>query len=399
MNSQSKQGSTIGAILLITGCCIGSGMLGLPVVSAAAGFIPSTLAMIFAYLFACSTGLFLVESALWFNEKVHLISLCKFSLGKIGKWIAWSFFCFLFYCLFVAYIEGGGQLFTSLISVLFQETFSREVGIFLCVLVVSFIVYTGTRSVSYISRVFLIGLAISYGALVALGIPHIEGEQLLHKNWGAAAATIPILFICFGYQNLVPTVLYYVKKNVKMVRQAIFIGNFIPFCVYFIWNFVILGILPDMDVEKIVSQGDMVTGLLKKAAESQSVIFFANTFSFFAIITPFAASTLAFLDFLKDGLKKVPLFQHDGFLFGCVLVPPTIFTLLYPNLFLSALGFAGGFVDAVLFGILPVLIVWVGRYRMQMTGPYRVQGGKVTLSVVFAFALAVLLYRLWNMFF
>ncbi len=393
-----KQGSAIGATLLITGSCIGSGMLGLPVVSAAAGFIPSTLAMILAYLFACSTGLLLVEAALWFEDKVHMISLCKFTLGKTGKWVAWSFFCFLFYCLFVAYIEGGGQLFTSLISFLFEGTFSREIGIFLCVLVVSGIVYTGTRSVSYISRVFLLGLAISYGALVVLGLPQVEASQLLHKNWTAAAATIPILFICFGYQNLVPTVIYFVKKNVKVIRQAILIGNFIPFCVYFLWNFVILGILPDMDVSKIVSEGDMVTGLLKKASESSSVIFFANAFSFFAIVTPFAVSTLAFLDFLKDGLKKVPFFQNDALLFGCVLIPPTIFTLIYPNLFLAALGFAGGFVDAVLFGILPVMIVWVGRYRKNMQGPYTVAGGKLTLGLVFSFASAVLLYRLSKMF-
>ncbi len=41
-----KQGSAIGATLLITGCCIGAGMIGLPVVSAKAGFIPSMLAML-----------------------------------------------------------------------------------------------------------------------------------------------------------------------------------------------------------------------------------------------------------------------------------------------------------------------------------------------------------------
>lgn len=393
-----KQGSAIGAILLITGSCIGSGMLGLPVVSAAAGFIPSTLAMALAYLFACSTGLLLVEAALWFDGKVHMISLCKETLGNEGKWVAWSFFCFLFYCLFVAYIEGGGQLFTSLISFLFKGSFSREVGIFICVLVVSCIVYTGTRFVSYISRVFLVGLAISYGFLVVLGLPQVEGQQLLHKNWTAAAATIPILFICFGYQNLVPTVIYFVKKNVKMIRQAILIGNFIPFCVYLLWNFLILGILPDIDVSKVVAEGDMVTGLLKKASESSSVIFFANAFSFFAIVTPFAVSTIAFLDFLKDGLKKIPFFQNDALLFGFVLIPPTIFTLVYPNLFLSALGFAGGFVDAVLFGILPVMIVWVGRYRKGLQGPYTVGGGKGTLSLVLLFSIGVILYRLTKMF-
>ncbi len=392
-----KQGSTLGATLLIAGCCIGAGMLGLPVVSAVAGFIPSLCAMILTYFFATTTGLLLVEAALWFDHKVHLISLTQHTLGPVGKWVAWMFFLFLFYCIFVAYIDGGGQLFTNLLSALFGGSFPREVGVFLCVIIVGAVVYTGTKSVSYVSRIFLLGLAISYGALIVLGLPYVKGEMLMHQNWKASLATIPILFICFGYQNLVPTVIYYVKKNIRSIRRAIYIGNLIPFIIYALWNFVILGILPDMDVSKVVRQGDMVTGLLQKASESSAVLFFASTFSFFAILTPFMASTLAFVDFFKDGFKKIPLFHNDSFVFGCVLVPPTICTLLYPHLFLSALGFAGGFIDAVLFGIIPVLIVWIGRYYRKMRGPYEVFGGKPLLSVVFLFALAVLLYRVYGM--
>ncbi len=388
---------TFSATLFIAGCCIGAGMLGLPVVSAPAGFIPTTLAMIITYFFATTTGLLLVEAALWFENRVHLISLCDFALGRIGKWVAWTFFLFLFYCLFVAYIEGGGQLFTSLLSTLFSKTFSREVGIFVCVLFVGSIVYLGTKAVGVLSRMFLIALAISYGALMMFGIPHIQATQLLHTNWKAAFATIPILFICFGYQNLVPTIIYYVSKNVHSIRRAIYIGTLIPFIIYSLWNFVILGILPDMDLSKIVHQGEMVTGLLQKASESPSVLFFANTFSFFAILTPFMASAIAFVDFFKDGLKNVTLFQYDPIVFAAVLVPPTLFTLFHPNLFLSALGFAGGFIDAVLFGILPVLIVWVGRYVNKMKGPYQVAGGKFVLGIVFLFSLGVLLYRVSGM--
>lgn len=392
---------SVSATLLIAGCCIGAGMLGLPVVSSVAGFIPSTLAMILTYFFATTTGLLLVEAALWFDQKVHLITIAQFALGKIGKWVAWAFFLFLFYCLFVAYIEGGGQLFKDLIDPFIEGGVPREAGILAFVIVVGGIVYVGTQAVSYLSRVFLLGLAISYGSLVFLGLPYIQGEPLMHRNWIAGLGTIPILFICFGFQNLVPSVIYYLKKNVTAIRRSIYLGTLIPFVVYALWNFVILGILPGADTDefkKIVDQGGMVTGLLEKASNSTSVLFFAGAFSFFALLTPFMASTLAFVDFLKDGFKKFPKLQNDSIIFVCVLAPPTIFTVLNPNLFLSALGFAGGFIDAVLFGILPVLIVWVGRYKEKMKGPYQVAGGKALLSAVFIFSLAVLIYRLWTMF-
>lgn len=389
-----KSASLVGATLLITGCCIGAGMIGLPVVSAAAGFIPSTVAMILCYFFATTTGLLLVEAVFWFDHKVHLISMAEFALGKAGKWIAWTFFLFLFYCLFVAYIDGGGRLFTDLLSSLLGSSLPREVGVFLCVFIVGAVVYVGTQAVSYVSRLFLLGLAISYGALVTLGVPHIEGKQLLFQNWKAAVATIPILFICFGYQNLVPTVVYYAKKDLRVIRLAVFIGVLIPFLIYSLWNVVILGMLP-ADGPKI--QSDMVAGLLQKAAEAPSVIFFANVFSFFAILTPFMASAIAFVGFFRDGFKHLPKFQYDPIIYAFVLLPPTFFTLLYPHLFLSALGFAGGFVDAVLFGILPVLIVWVGRYGKKMDGPYRLTGGKPLLAAVFVFSAAVLCYRLSTM--
>lgn len=401
MTTLEKQGSTIAATLLIAGCCIGAGMLGLPVVGALAGFLPTTLAMVIVYFFATVTGLLLVEATLWFDHKVHLLSLAQFSLGKAGKWITWSFFLFLFYCLFVAYTSGGGDLATEYLSDVMGRDIPREVGIFLTAFLVGFFIYLGTHAVSYISRLFLFIMALSYGALIVLGLPHVQVSELLHRDWSASLATVPILFICFGYQNMIPTVLHYVKKNVRSIRYAIFFGNLIPFLVYSLWNFVILGMLKNPTPEtlaKVVNQGEMVTGLLQATTQSESILFFVNVFSSFALLTPFLLCALAFVDFLKDGLKHFPpFFQRDSIAYALVLIPPTLFSIVRPHLFLSALGFAGGFIDAVLFGILPVLIVYVGRYVKHRRGPYVVPGGKPLLFVVLAFALAVVVYRLTAM--
>lgn len=392
----TKEGNTLGATLLITGCCIGAGMIGLPVMSAMAGFIPSTLAMFFCYLFATGTGLLILEATLWFDQKVNLISMAGFALGKAGRAVTWSLFLFLFYCLFVAYIDGGGQLFSNMLSTLFHQPVAREIGIIGCVSFVGLIVYGGTKTVSYVSRIFLFGLAFSFCVLLSLGVPHIEGEKLLYTNWDAVYSTLPILLVCFGYQNLIPTLTYYVKKDVSAVRTAIFVGNLIPFLLYFVWNFVILGILPDgnsMDFAQIVSQSDMVTGLLEKASESNSVLLFAKAFSFFAILTPFMANTMSFVDFLKDGLNISKKSKYDLSIYGLVLVPPTLLTLLFPHLFLKALGAAGGLADVLLFGVLPVMIVGIGRYVKKIKGPFIAPGGKLFLMTILLFSVGLLLIR------
>ena len=253
----------------------------------------------------------------------------------------------------------------------------------MCVSFVGAVVYGGTRAVSGVCRLLLFGSALSYLAMLSLGLPHVQGQRLLYADWSATLATLPILLVCFGYQNLIPTLTYYTQKNIKALRTAIFVGNLIPFLIYFLWNFVILGLLP----QGIACESHMVTGLLEKASESESVLFFAIAFSFCAILTPFIANTLTFVDFLKDGLKT----SKELAIYGLVLIPPTLLTLFYPNLFLKALGIAGGFADVILFGLLPVSIVWIGRYHKNAKGPFTAPGGKLFLIIVLLFSLGFLL--------
>src|SRR5690242_13530821 len=101
MKSSSSFKSVFGGTLLVTGCCIGAGMIGLPIRTALAGFMPSTVAMVLCYLFTTVTGLFLLEATLWFDEKVNFPTIVESVLGKIGKLVAVFLFLALFYSLFV----------------------------------------------------------------------------------------------------------------------------------------------------------------------------------------------------------------------------------------------------------------------------------------------------------
>src|ERR1700733_232103 len=105
-----KSGSLPGAILLISGCCIGAGMLGLPVLSALAGFVPSLCMFLLSWLFMTATALLLLEVNLQFKEEVNIVSMAEKTLGLPGKLAAWGCFLFLFYAIGVAYLAGSGDL-------------------------------------------------------------------------------------------------------------------------------------------------------------------------------------------------------------------------------------------------------------------------------------------------
>lgn len=390
-----KTKGAFGATLLITGCCIGAGMIGLPVMSALAGFMPSTLAMVLCYLFTTTTGLLLLEATLWFEHQVNLPSIVELTLGKLGKTITLILFLFLFYCLFVAYLDGGGLLFADILSSIFHTPVSREIGIVTCVSLVGIITYAGTKIVDGLNRALLLGLIISYLILVSVGLPKVSQENLVHVDWTAALATIPILLICFGYHNLVPSLTYYLKKNVNAIRFAIIVGNLIPFFIYFLWNFVILGILSAVDTSA-AKEANLVTELLQNASQSFSIIFFIKTFSLLAMLTSFLPNAISFVDFLRDGFKKTFHTEQKNklILYGFVFVPPLICTLFYPNMFLQALGFAGGFIDVLLFGVLPATVILVGRNVKKMAGPYQVAGGNFTPIVILLISLLVLFLKL-----
>ncbi len=66
--------------------------------------------------------------------------------------------------------------------------------------------------------------------------------------------------------------------------------------------------------------------------------------------------------------------------------------ILYPNIFLVALGYAGGISCAFLFGLMPPVMAWVGRYIKRYPQEERqLPGGKPLLAglIVFAFLILV----------
>lgn len=382
-----------GATMLITGCCIGVGMIGLPVVSNLAGFMPASLAMLLCYMFTTVSGLLLLEATLWFSEKVNLPSIANSTLGKPGKVLTVFLFLFLFYSLFVAYLDAGGALFAQMLNYVLPFTLSHTAGTLLCMVFIVSVSYAGAVYTDGFNRVMILGMVLAYVALVALGMPYVTEQSLLLADWPQMFRVFPILLICFGYQNLVPSVTYYLEKDVKMVRLAIIIGNFVPFLVYIIWNYVIIGMLNN-GASTVTSDAVIVSDLLQSVGKpSAEVLFTIKAFSLFAMLTSFLPSTMSFVDFVKDGFHdylRVQTRFADALVYTLIFLPATICALHYPQVFLTALSFAGGFIDVLLYGVLPAMVILLGRRVYSAEGGYRVFGGVYTPLLILAVSLVLL---------
>jgi tyrosine-specific transport protein len=391
MQSQSiKKGNLLGGVLLIAGCCIGAGMLGLPVLSALAGFVPSVFTFLICWLFMVTTGLLLLEVNSWFSEEVSIVTMAEKTLGPIGKAVSWLVFLFLFYSIMVAYVAASGSLVTDFIERFTSLYVHNWVGSLIFCLLFGLLIYLGTGAVDQFNRFLMLGLIIAYVCLVVMGAGHVDTSLLRHQDWKATTVVVPAVIISFGFHNLIPSLKTYFNGHLRPLKWAIVIGSAIPLLIYLIWEWLILGIVPLEEFRGALNQGEMATQALKAAVGSSWILDVAEVFAFFAIITSFLSVALSFVDFLADGLSIEKSPKGKVLLNAFVLLPPFIFALFYPSIFLMALNYAGGFGAVILFGVLPALMVWKGRYQQHMNFPEIVPGGKPVLLTVMSIAVAIM---------
>ena len=353
-------GRLFGAILLVAGCSIGAGMLGIPVLSALGGFIPSLILFIICWLFMVATGLLMLEVNLSCSKDANISSMADETLGKKGKWISLLLFAFLFYSLMVAYTAASGSLITDFFLGFFGWKIPSWMGSLGFVILFGLLIYIGTHVVDLFNRLLMIGLIVSYVVVVFLGFRHIDSKLLLHMNWKASLLVIPTMIISFGYHNLIPSLRSYLYENVKALRIAIVVGSFIPLLVYLAWQTLILGLVPYSDFGHALDTGATATQSLRESVGSTKVVILAEFFSFFAIITSFLAVALSIVHFLADGLHMEKKGIQKIFLCFLALAPPFFFAISYPHIFLVALNYAGAFGAVILFGVLPALMAWSG---------------------------------------
>lgn len=390
------KGHLLGGTLLISGTTIGVGMLALPVVTGPGGFFPSIVIYLTCWLFMLCTGLLMLEVCTWMPPESNLITMANRLLGTTGKNICWLLYLFLFVTVMIAHVAGGGEVLNELTG----EKMPEWLAMILYVIVFSPVVYMGAHSVDRLNLCLMIGVAASYFLFIFVSYSHVDLSLLKYHNWSKAWFALPVLFTAFTYQVIIPTLMTYMDRNVKKVRLAILLGTSIPLGVYLVWEFLILGIVPIEGPGGLIEAGTLgqnAVSPLKQFVGSPKLFAIGKFFAFFTLTTSYIALSLAFLDFLADGLKIQKRGLKKVALCIAIFGIPTFVSLTYPHIFLVSLGYAGGISCAVLFGLYPPLMAWRGRYVLTdySKGKHRqLPGGKFFLSILVLFVIFELIIEL-----
>ncbi len=389
MDSVSK-GRVISAALLISGCCVGVGMFAMPVATYQAGFVGSLPTFFAVWLFANLVSRLVVEACLWCPKGANLITISRVLLGTRGAVFCWILYLFLFYCLMTAQIAGGGQVIAGFIyGGAWPDWISRTIY----VLLLAPAIYFGAKCVARLNAFFMGGLVLAFLALVALAADRVRLDLLARFDFGSAWNALPILLTAFGFQNLIPTLLEYLNRNARLLNRAIWIGTTIPLIFYLVWQGLVLGIVPPEMLAQALADGENAVMPLRASLHRVGVRRIANGFAFFAFATTFISMGIAFTDFWADALSWKKNGMKRIWLLLLVFGLPFIAASVDPGIFFHALDLAGGVGVSLFIGLLPLFLVWSGRYIQKLPRiPEGFPGGKLSLAALFLFTLFVI-YR------
>jgi len=393
---KQEQGTVFGAVLLLSGSCIGVGMLALPILTGLAGYLPTVAAFFICWAFMLTTSLLLLETLLWFPGTINLPGLTEKTLGKPAKILAWGSFIFLFYCLIIAYLNKGGELVQTVLH-FYAASLPSWLGGFLLTLISMTVIWWGTSFVDHFNKVCMAGLFLAYATLLSFGVEEWNPRYLNHVDWSYSLYILPFIITSFGFHNMIPTVKEYLNESRSKLTLTIILASLVPFLIYILWVTNILSIVPlkgDISILNSYHNEEISTDPLSHLVSSPLIGIATQYFAFFAIITSLFGQSLSVIDFLADGMQVAKTKRWRMVLCSMLFVPSFFLSQFYPHLFFKMLECAGGIACMIIFGILPTLMVWRGREKMKSTHRPIVPGGKITLSLVIAFSIMILGYEL-----
>ncbi|KAH9703663.1 hypothetical protein KPL70_011173 [Citrus sinensis] len=380
-NDQEK-GTIAGAVALIIGTSIGSGIPALPQKASPAGIFPSSISLIVCWGFLLIEALILIEINVSLRrgkrkgeeenefEVISIRTMAQETLGDWGGTLATVFYVFLGYTSMIAYCSKSGEILYHLLNI------PESVSGFLFTTVFTLLISIGgTRATDQFNQwltASMIGLlvAIEVIAVVVGGWSGLDGSG----NWGKVPATIPVIIFSLVYHDLAPVLCAYLGGDLPRLRASVLLGSLIPLLSLLVWDAISLGLSAQAD--QVI---DPVELLMRVRWSGVSVM--VEAFSLMAVGTSLIGTLLGFSEFFKEQLKSLSwnssptkTSKESTEFFGlrnwwgrnkisftamAMVVTPSLFiSTTVPDAFSAATDIAGGYCMTMLYGVLPPAMAW-----------------------------------------
>ncbi|GAB4854929.1 hypothetical protein Ancab_023517 [Ancistrocladus abbreviatus] len=373
------KGTIAGAVALIIGTSIGSGILALPKKISPAGFVPSSISMIICWGFLLVEALLLAEinvSLLGRKKRVNkfdrveVISIRTMAQETLGEWgaaLVTVTYVFLGYSSMVAYCSKSGDILFDLINLP-----ASICGCFFTVIFATLIAVGGTRTTDHVNQwltTCMIGLLLAIEVL-AVVFGGWAGPDQGNGDWGEVPPTIPVMIFTLVYHDLAPVLCAYLGGDIARIRTSIIIGSVVPLLAILVWDGIALSLVGSVEADQA---SDPVELLMR--VRCSGVSYMVEAFSLLAVGTSIIGTLLGFSEFFKEQLVNCPSLysitaevkqecEFSGYrkwaskrisfmAVGLVVAPSLLVSTTVPDAFSAATDVAGGYCMTMLYGILP----------------------------------------------
>lgn len=340
---EKKEGTVAGAVALIIGTSIGTGILALPEKAFPAGIIPSSISVIVCWIFLLIEAFLLVEINVALmrkkrrkeeeNDQLDVISIRTMAQETLGDWggtIATISYVFLGYSSMVAYSSKSGEILFNLINLPAPVSGSLFTALF--TMLVSIWGTSATDRVNQYLTTSMIGFLLAIEVLVVVfgGWSGVGGTS----DWTKIPPTIPVIIFSLVFHDIIPFICAYLEGDLRRIKTSVFLGALVPMVAVLVWDAVALGLAAD--AEQLV---DPVELLYRLRLSGVSIMVAA--FSLLAVGTSLIGTLLVFSEFFKEQLKNgtwnsPPTEKIKGNWWGRNKINVTAVTMVVaPSLFVS----------------------------------------------------------------
>ncbi|MCP4178021.1 MAG: tryptophan/tyrosine permease [bacterium] len=399
INAKPSGVSIFGSSLLVLGNVLGVGVLALPITAGLGGFIPSLVGIIVLWFVMFLAALLIAYRIDPTKKNFDIPSFFQRELGTTAKWLAIACNLVILYGVLVAYLSG----ITTMIAALFPSMANYSIivlVIYFC-LAVSLIIF-GLGVLRKGMFFLMLVLWTCFIIMLVTGLTNFDVKNLYFSSWIFLPICLPIAVSTFHFHNIIPTVSETLNYNKKATYKAIFIGVFIGLIINLTWVTVVLGTLPQNDAGTMSVVYSNIHGWAANVPMSELLKNHYFTiagliFSIIAVTCSFAANGAGLFGFIRDLFSTY--FKTDNkILVSCVaFLPPLLITIIYPNLFLSALSIVGGIGEDILFAVLPAIVIMkIAHIIYKKKGAVR--AARIIGLCMFIIGMFVLLYVLGQKF-
>ncbi|XVE68922.1 hypothetical protein DITRI_Ditri09bG0108700 [Diplodiscus trichospermus] len=406
-----KKGTIAGAVALIIGTSIGSGIIALPQKASPAGVFPSSISLIICWAFLLFEALLLIEINVRLRikkrkkeeenelEVISVRTMAQETLGDWGGTLATVTYVFLGCSSMIAYSSKSGEILFHLINLPEPVSGFLVTGIFTILISVG-----GTQATDQVNQwltLTMIGLLIAIEVLAVVfgGWSGLEGNG----DWRKVPATIPVMIFSLVYHDIAPVLCAYLASDLTRLRASVLLGSLVPLLALLVWNAIALGLSAQADqiadpvelhMRYFISDQIADPVELHMRAKWSGVSFMVEAFSLLAVGTSMIGTLLGFSEFFKEQLKNLPWHSSSmqttpspsnelqketeqpsgtrswwgrnktSFTAMAMVVTPTLLvSSTVPDAFSAATDIAGGYCMTMLYGVLPPAMAWAMQNR------------------------------------